>query len=422
MTTSLKGTRAVLLLDPVRNGAHFKSVTRRRGLAVVSVYTMPRQHVESRWPDHADGDDAGFYADDAGQILHGVESLGVELVAVVAASESAVHLADVLADKLGLTGNDLALSPARRNKAAMRAAALDAGVRIPRFALVEDPAGIAPAAAGIGFPAIAKHTTGGGSHGARLLNSAEEAADISGLARRDHFGREVEEWLVEQYVRGRELAVNCFSHDGEHQVIDVWEYRQPDDSDYAFPYWELMQLAEDDPDRQRAADFVGEVLTALGVRLGPSHTEVKVAADGVYLIEMGARLPGGPLTEQWLAHSDLDPFEQTLDCYLGNRPACLETPPRFDALIGSSVIRNEGPAGVLTEIRGMEELLRKPGVDSVASVYAPGDVVPVTDSTKTIPLFISLAAPDRPALLDLMAWVRRTVELVIEPATDSRDT
>ncbi|MFH9423996.1 ATP-grasp domain-containing protein [Streptomyces sp. NPDC017529] len=419
MTTSLQGAKAVLLLDPVRNGAHFKPEVRRRGLAVVSAYTMPRDHITTRWPEHAAGDDAGFYADGVAEILHHVEGLGVEVTAVVAASESAVHLGDMLADKLGLTGNDPARSLARRNKAAMRAAALEGGVRIPRFALVKEASEIASAAAEVGFPAIAKHTTGGGSHGARLLNSAADAADTSALERRDHFGRLVEEWLVEQYVRGRELAVNCFSHDGEHQVIDVWEYRQPDAGDYSFPYWELVQLSEDDPDRARSVAYVSEVLTELGVRLGPSHTEVKVAEDGVYLIETGARLPGGPLTEQWLAHSDFDPFEQALDCYLGLRPACLDNPPRFDALSGNSVIRNEGPAGRLVEIRGLDELMRRPGVDQVACVYTPGDLVPVTDSTKNIPLFISLSAPGSQELLALMAWVRATVHLVIEPVSES---
>ncbi|MER5357180.1 ATP-grasp domain-containing protein [Streptomyces sp. NPDC002785] len=407
---------AVLLLDPVRTGAHYKTEAHRRGFTTVSVYTVAKDVIAENWPDHADGDDISIYSADADEILARLDTLGVNLIGVVPAMDSAVHLADTLADRMSLPGNGIARASARRNKADMRRVAVEAGLRIPRFVLVDSTAKIAAAASEIGFPAIAKHTTGAGSYGTYLLSTPEDAAQTSTMHAKNQFGWQVDEWLVEQYIRGRELAVNCFSHDGEHRIVDIWEYRQPDDSDYDFPYWESAKLPEDDPDWQAAADYVREALTAFEVRLGPSHTEVKIGPDGVHLMEVGARLPGGPMTDQWLAHTDLNPFEQALDCYLGVRPACLAAPVHFRQSCGASAIRNDGPPGILKEIRGLDEVRNMPGVDKVLSIYEPGDYVPVTDNTLNIPIGVWVSAPDYPGVVELLGRVRDTLELAIEPA------
>ncbi|CAM5719055.1 hypothetical protein SBADM41S_03700 [Streptomyces badius] len=151
---------AVLLLDPVRTGAHYKTEARRRGFSTISVYTVAQEVIAENWPDHADGDDVSVYSADADEILTRIDSLGVQLIGVVPAMDSAVHLADTLAERLSLPGNGLAKAAARRNKADMRRVAAEAGLRIPRFVLVDSTAKIAAAASEIGFPAIAKHTTG----------------------------------------------------------------------------------------------------------------------------------------------------------------------------------------------------------------------------------------------------------------------
>jgi biotin carboxylase len=214
--------------------------------------------------------------------------------------------------------------------------------------------------------------------------------------------------------------VNCFSYQGKHQVVDIWEYRQPGEQDYSFPYWESAQIPQDDPDWQKAVDYVHQVLSAFGVTLGPSHTEVKVFEGEVYLMEIAARLPGGPMIDQWIAHSNLDPMQQALDCRLGKRPAFLDIPVRFDSFCGASAIRNDGPAGVLTEIRGLEDLAGTSGIDKVLLTYKVGDLVPTTDSVRNIPVGVWVSASDYATLVERLAHVRDTVELVIEPVEGLR--
>lgn len=415
MTSSPCGTPAVVLMDPVGPSMRFKPQVAERGLGVISVYTMPREHLHTRHADYAVGDTVSLHAAELGEIRAQLAALGADICAVVPASDVSVDNADTLAEELGLPGNGARLAAARRDKFVMRETAGRARVRIPRYMVAEDVSDIAAAARAVGFPAFVKHTTGGSSHGTRLLSRPQDAEDLSTLDRTDHFGRPVQAWLVEQYVRGRELGVNFFSHDGSHHVVDIWEYRQPDDRDYSFPYWEWAQISQDDPDWQAAVDYVRQVLDTFGVRLGPSHTEIKISAGDAYLIELGARLPAYPMVDAWIARSDFDPHHQTLACRLGEVPRIATEPVRFDGFCGASAIRNDGPAGRLTEIRGLDKVERLPGVDKLVVSYQAGDRVPTTCTLRTIPVKVSVSAPDRPELLRRMAAVREAVDLVIEP-------
>jgi biotin carboxylase len=415
MTSSLSGTPAVVLMDPGRQGFNFKPQVAEREMAVISVYTMPREHVRTRWPDHTVGDTVSLYAAELGEIRAQLLGLGADIRAVVPASDVAVDKADILAEELGLPGNGARFAVARRDKSVMRETAARAGIRVPRYVLAEDAADIGRAARAVGFPAFVKQTTGAASHGTRLLSRPRDAQDLPALHRTDHFGRPVQAWLVEQYIRGRELGVNFFSHDGVHQVVDIWEYRQPDDRDYSFPYWDWAQIPQDEPDWRTAVDYVRQVLDAFGVRLGPSHTEIKISAGDAYLIELGARLPAYPMVDAWAAHSDLDPHRQALACRLGEVPRIATTPVRFGSFCGANAIRNDGPPGRLADIRGLDKVQRLPGVVKLTAVYSVGDIVPTTESIPTIPVRVLVSAPDYRALLQSLAAVRDTVELVIEP-------
>lgn len=322
---------AVLLLDPVNKGANFKPAARERGLAIVSVYTLEPAELHGRWTAHAAGDDVTLYASEAADVVEQLARHPYRICGVVPAMESAVHLAEQVAEQLDLPGNGTKLALARRNKAEMRRVTQAAGVRVPEFQVVHSLDEVPEAADRIGYPAILKPTTGAGSHGVTLLPDAEAARHLEDQERRDLFGWEVAEWLVERYVRGREIAVNCFSFEGRHRVVDMWEYRRPDDADYDLPYWGSVQIDDTDPDWQRVEEFTQTALDTLGIRSGPSHTEVKCSMDGVYLIETGARLPGGPITDQWARHSDIRPFHDALEFYLdqGRQPRLIESAPYF---------------------------------------------------------------------------------------------
>jgi len=154
-----------------------------------------------------------------------------------------------------------------------------------------------------------------------------------------------------------------------------------------------------------------------GRRQGPGHIEVKCSGDGddVYLIELAARFSGGPAVPMWMRHSDLRPFHDAVECYLGRRPRMIDGDHGFRAVLGSVVIRNDDAPGTLVAVHGLDELGALPGVADVLVGFRPGDHVPITHYNMCIPLSASVHGPDRATVLRTMAIARKSVRLEITP-------
>ncbi|WP_063891061.1 ATP-grasp domain-containing protein [Streptomyces pluripotens] len=406
----------ILLIDPcdTGNGRAYRTAISDLGFDALSLFTG----LSARAMRQADLDDAmSLRVGDAEDAVRRVRATGFDVRAVVPASGTSLHVADEIAARLGLPGNDPDLGWARRNKVAMRHRAVRTQVRVPEFRLVHSPGEVAAAARGIGFPVIVKQTMGTGSYGVSVISDAADLDETGKVWTVDPSGQPVTEWLVERYVRGREYAVNFCSSDGEHRLIDIWEYRRPDDRDYDFPLWDIVQIDDSHPDHGRVERFCRQALDAFGIRQGPGHIEVKCSGDGddVYLIELAARFSGGPAVTMWSRHSDLRPFHDAVECFLGRRPGVIDGDHNFTAVLGSVVIRNDDAPGTLVAVHGLDELGALPGVADVLAGFRPGDHVPITDHSLCIPVSASVHGPDRAAVLRTIALARETVRLEITP-------
>jgi biotin carboxylase len=405
----------ILLIDPTgsKSGREYRTAIRDLGFRAVSLFA-DRSASASAVPETSDGDPA-LHVGDVDDAVRQIRAAGLDVRAVVPALGMSVHLADELAARLGLPGNDHSLGWARRNKAEMRARAELTGVRVPRFRRIGALDEAAQAAREIGFPVIVKQTMGSGSFGVRVAGDEAALDEAVGSLAVDKHDRAMSEWLVERYIRGREYAVNFFSADGEHRMVDAWEYRMPDDRDYDFPLWDIVQIGAEHPDYGPVEKFVKQVLDAFGIRGGPSHIEVKCGDEqDVYLIELAARFSGGPAVEMWARHSDLRPFHDAVECYLGRRPRMIDGDHGFRAVLGSVVIRNDDAPGTLVAVHGVDELSALPGVADVLVEFEPGDHVPITDSNICIPVSASVHGPDRASVLRTIARARELVRLEIE--------
>ncbi|MGW7595474.1 hypothetical protein ACWGK9_41220, partial [Streptomyces rubiginosohelvolus] len=156
------------------------------------------------------------------------------------------------------------------------------------------------------------------------------------------------------------------------------------------------------------------ILDAYGIHRGPAHTEVKCGEDGVYLMEVGARLPGGPAVPMWSRYSSaLHPFHDAIECYLGRRPAMMDKPFEFRAKLGSLVLRNDEEPGILIAVHGLEKLEGLPGIDTLMVDCRPGDYIPLTRDSTNIPVSVFVTGADTEAVLTTLATVRSLVSLEI---------
>jgi biotin carboxylase len=228
------------------------------------------------------------------QALH---ELGVTYV--VAAAESGVLLADELSSAIGVTGNDMRRSVARRDKFAMQEAIRAAGLATAdcfRSNWVEEVAEWTRQRNQ--WPVVLKPVLSAGGDNVTICHTVGEvtAAHARIMASVDRYGQRNDVVLAQQFLSGAEHYVNSVSRDGVHRIVEVWRYhKRIVDGHSVYDYEDLLAL--DEPGVQDLVDYVRLVLDALGIRNGAGHTEVMLTPEGPYLIECGARLGGGQMPE-----------------------------------------------------------------------------------------------------------------------------
>lgn len=112
-------------------------------------------------------------------------------------------------------------------------------------------------------------------------------------------------------------------------------------------------------------------LDAAGIRLGATHTEVKLTADGPALIEINPRPAGGMIPELIRLATGVDLLGEQLRAALG-------LPPHLkaeDAGHAGIQFLLAGADGTLTAARGTQEAAAVEGVESVLVTAVPGTPV-----------------------------------------------
>lgn len=105
------------------------------------------------------------------------------------------------------------------------------------------------------------------------------------------YGRLIEKILLQQFISGKEYAVNSISYNGKRYVTDIWEYDTEFTEDglrlcHACSLIKSMDL--------KLVEYAFKCLDALGYYYGAAHTEIIKSADGkFYMVENGCRMMGG---------------------------------------------------------------------------------------------------------------------------------
>jgi biotin carboxylase len=215
-------------------------------------------------------------------------------VAVVAAGEYGVELADALSEELGVPTNGRQLSPARRNKFVMIETVRAAGLRAARQKLVEDEQTLVDWHREVGGRVVVKPLRSAANDGVTVCDTPEEsAAALRGiLTATTVFSETNTAAVVQEYLVGGEYVVDTVSRDGRHRATDVWKYSKMTVPGVRDRITGGHLIPEDAPVRQAVVDYAHDVLDALGIRHGPAHLEIIVTDEGPCLVEVGARIAG----------------------------------------------------------------------------------------------------------------------------------
>jgi biotin carboxylase len=244
-----------------------------------------------------------------------------------------------------------------------------AGVPQPAFAVCRSAAEVEEAAIRLGFPCVVKAPDRQGQRGLGLVRGPE---DVEAAAEEALGASRSASCIVEEYAVGREVTVNGFSVDGRFYPLTITDREVADPPAFGVALahvWPSML-----PPRQigLAVEAAAAAAEALGVREGPTYTQILATADGPRVAELAARLGGGHDAELCRAALGVDLNALALAAALGEQVAALTPVARTG---GACVRFLVAPAGPLREVHGLEEARALEGIELVTVYPRPGRVL-----------------------------------------------
>ena len=286
------------------------------------------------------------------------------------ASDMPMQSVAVVSHELGLVGisEDTALKAT--NKAYMRDALKAANVPIPMYFRVSNKEDFLQAVSEIhkaGYKCIVKPADNSGSRGVDLLSGNSNLEAAYEYSKQYSRGGEI---VVEEFMEGSEVSVETLAIDGDVHVIQI-----ADKLTTGAPYFVEMahsqpsQLSDDIQNQIRAVAIAAN--KAIGIKNGPSHTEIKVTKDGPKIVELGARLGGDCITTHLVPLSTgVNMVESSIKIALGEKP---DIEPKWNK--GSAIRYLKTDTGIIKSIDGIEEAEKVPGVVQVSIVHGVGEEV-----------------------------------------------
>jgi hypothetical protein len=270
---------------------------------------------------------------------------------LIALSEFDILAAAQLREIFDIPGDWPATAARFRDKTVMKRAVASAGVRTPRFVELDSTGHSRATLAELRYPLVAKPRTGVASVGVYKVDSAEQlVALLPQLA--------PGEYECEEFIAGPIYHVDGIVSRGEPVLVRASRYINTClDFANGKPLGSVM--LQPGPVNNELLDFAQKSLRALSLTDGAFHLEVIRGGDGLYFLEIGARVGGGEIPFLFRDLYGVDLFSLWVRQQLGDgtplTPQAVDTAHRFSDLggflmlpevIGSRLVRAVVPTGI----------------------------------------------------------------------------
>eukprot|EP00397_Hematodinium_sp_SG-2012_P007338 GEMP01007382.1.p1 GENE.GEMP01007382.1~~GEMP01007382.1.p1 ORF type:complete len:473 (+),score=123.93 GEMP01007382.1:42-1460(+) len=297
-----KNDQYVVIVDPYSSGMYLVQEFQTQQFPMIGIQSS--QHLAEFWLEQYD--ESLF----AKNIKH--ESLEMtvaqlkefNVIAILAGSEPGVQVAEELQSAMGVLGNDAKTTHLRRHKYNMQERLREVGLRAVRQIFAATPEEcLAWQKQWNKWPIIIKPAMSGGTDGVYWCHTEDDCrlAFDKECGKLNVNGELNDKLLCQEFLDGKEYVIDCVSYEMKHVLSCMWVYEKhkiPEGNAIVYQYARAIECRGEIQDK--LVDYVFQVLDALQIRYGPSHTEVIVVDGEPCLVETGARMHGmkGPkLTE-----------------------------------------------------------------------------------------------------------------------------
>jgi biotin carboxylase len=293
---------------------------------------------------------------------------------ILAAGDAPAAVASVIAAGQGIPFHPPAAVAIARNKYEARLRFAAAGLPVPRFRRVPLDAPV-PADR---YPVVLKPLGLSASRGVIRADNVREFhaafARIRALLERPEIRQHRQEMdrfiQVEEFIPGREYALEGLMTNGKLQIVAIFD--KPDPLDGPFFEESIYVAPSRAADSEQAAMLaaVDRAVKALGLTHGPVHAEVRVNSAGVWMLEVAPR-PIGGLCARALRFASGWSWEEVLLRHAVGEHRVEDEKLRAG---GSAVMMIPIPKrGIFRGVSGVEEALATEGIEGLEVTAMPGN-------------------------------------------------
>jgi biotin carboxylase len=348
------------------------------------------------------------------------ESHDIQLDAIGTFFEHTVTQTADVARALGLIGLDP--GAARRsssNKLLMRIYCRNAGIPTPRFKVIPnlETKGVVAAIKDVGIPCVLKPIFGSESYGTVKIEEGydieailQEITTNTGEGKKEVFKNFSGAFLVEEYLPGPVISVDGIVEDHNVHIVGIVEFimgpepRFTQEANY-IPARLNSELSE------QARVMAKTIIKTLGFDNCGFHCEMRLTPDqGPVLLEIAARLPGGPLQPGHLKASGINLTKELLNVWLGN-PLSMK-PTADSAVLQKAVFPRK--KGVISRIHVPDSLASNKAVWGLTVIVNEGEeVVTYPDIPKPF-YYYAINAPSSEELTQLSELVESNIVIEVK--------
>ena len=306
---------------------------------------------------------------DAIKIVEAAKKYGVDGIMTIA-SDMPMRSVAAVAKELNIVGvsEDTALKTT--NKALMRKCLQEHGVPIPAYSKVNNFKSYLAAIQQFTSKFIVKPIDNSGSRGVFMVKDISDIESINYAYEYSAKHSRCGEIVVEEYMEGPEVSVETLSVDGDVHIIAI-----TDKLTTGAPWF--VEMGHSQPSRlskdikEKLKEVTIAAVKALGIKDGPSHTEIIVTEAGPKIVELGARLGGDNITTHLVPLSTgVDIVKCCIEISMGYKP---NLGRKFN--MGSAIRYFKTSTGRIANIRGVEEADQLDGIKQISFVKNIGDII-----------------------------------------------
>ncbi|GJM35129.1 MAG: ATP-grasp domain-containing protein [Saprospiraceae bacterium] len=412
----------VIIVDPLSTGELLYQTIVQRGFDVICIFTLKKETVQDILENLEAMEKKALnciYTNDVDEVIRKLDLSNHYLKAIIPGSEPGVELVGQLSEIYKTNFNPKSLTIIARNKAKLKSSLENKGLLNTKYKKCHTIWDIDQFIQKGHFPFVIKNPSGAGQNQVFICHSIEELYKgfETIISQQNLFGLSSNYALLEEYIGGKEYAVNLFA-DGSHIFLtDIWEYERINTNYAENLYYNAIEVSYKRETLCGIVDYAIQICKNLDLRRGPVHVEVKDdPIKGPVLIDFGLRHYGLKLPILCKQFSNFAPFKSTLDVFVHGK-INVKTPVKFKKHVAVAFVPVE-QTGKVEKINGLNYIQQLPSYFSHRLKIKPGNNIKPTKELGDTPFYVFLAHSSRQQLMWDIADVHNSFEIVCHQEAD----